>query len=116
MLVIFFVGAVAVAGYFFWYKPRQEARARERVVITEPSQPPSSLPSTTSTPSEASIPSNEPPPYNPPADAVQFVNSEDGLSGRLAENFVAFSFYYPVRWVKVPGSEELHHGRAASAA
>src|SRR5687768_16986 len=40
VLLIFFVGAVAVAGYFFWYKPQQEARARERVVIVnEPNQP-----------------------------------------------------------------------------
>ena len=107
VLLIFFVGAIAVAGYFLWYKPQQEAGARERVVITEPSQPSSSLPPTTATPSEASVPSNEPPPYNPPADAVQFVNAQDGLSGRLADNFVAFSFYYPNRWVKVPGAENF---------
>jgi len=106
VLLIFFVGAVAVAGYFFWYKPQQEARARERVVITEPSQP-STLPPTTATPSEASVPANEPPPYNPPADAVQFVNAQEGLSGKLAENFVAFSFYYPNRWVKVPSTENF---------
>ncbi|HYM48373.1 MAG TPA: hypothetical protein VES91_07815, partial [Burkholderiaceae bacterium] len=104
VLLIFFVGAVAVAGYFLWYKP--EARARERVVITEPSQPSSSLPST-ATPSEASVPSNEPPPYNAPADAVQFVNSTEELSSRLAENFVAFSFYYPNRWTKVPSPENF---------
>lgn len=106
VLLIFFVGAVAVAGYFLWYRPQQEARARERVVITEPNQPSSSLPST-ATPSAASVPSNEPPPYNPPADAVQFVNAQEGLSGRLADNFVAFSFYYPNRWVKVPGAENF---------
>lgn len=106
VLLIFFVGAVAVAGYFLWYRPQQEARARERVVITKPNQPSSSLPST-ATPSAASVPSNEPPPYNPPADAVQFVNAQEGLSGRLADNFVAFSFYYPNRWVKVPGAENF---------
>ena len=55
VLLIFFVGAGAVAGYFLWYKPQQEARARERVVITEPSQPPSAPPST-ATPSDASNP------------------------------------------------------------
>jgi hypothetical protein len=107
VLIVFFVGAVAVAGYFLWYKPQQLARARERVVITEPSQPSSSLPATTATPSEAPIPSNEPEPYNPPADAVQFVNSPEDLKGRLAENFVAFNFYYPNRWVKVPSTENF---------
>jgi hypothetical protein len=101
VLLILFVGAVAVAGYFLWYKPQQEARARERVVITEPSQPPSSLPPT-APPSDASVPSNEPAPYNAPADAVHFVNAQEALSGRLADNFVAFSFYYPNRWVKDP--------------
>jgi hypothetical protein len=106
VLLIFFVGAVAVAGYFLWYKPQQEARARERVVITEPSQPSSSLP-TTATPAEASNPTVEPPPYSPPADAVQFVNSQEALRGKLAENFVAFSFYYPNRWVKVPSTENF---------
>jgi hypothetical protein len=106
VLLIFFVGAVAVAGYFLWYKPQQEARARERVVITEPSQPTSSLPSA-ATPSAASNPTNEPPPYNPPADALQFVNSQGALKGKLAQNFVDFSFYYPNRWVKVPSSENF---------
>ncbi|HEX5703130.1 MAG TPA: hypothetical protein VFX97_08025 [Pyrinomonadaceae bacterium] len=100
VLLIFFVGAVAVAGYFFWYKPQQEARARERVVIVnEPNQPSSSLPST-ATPGQASVPSNEPPPYNPPADAVQFVNSKANLDGKLLEHYVDFSFYYPNRWQK----------------
>lgn len=103
VLLVFFVGAVAAAGYFLWYKPQQLARARERVVITEPSQPSTSLPpDTTASPSQASIPSNEPEPYNPPADAVQFVNSQEALKGKLAENFVAFSFYYPNRWEKDP--------------
>ena len=106
VLLILFVGAVAAAGYFLWYKPQQEARARERVVITEPSQSSSSLP-TTAPPSEVSNSTNEPPLYNPPADAVQFVNAKEGLSGKLAENFVAFSFYYPNRWVKVPSPENF---------
>jgi hypothetical protein len=100
LLLIFLVGAVAVAGYFLWYKPQQQARARERAVITEPSQPASSLPPTTATPSEASVPSNEPPPYNPPADAVQFVNSKTNLDGKLLEHYVDFSFYYPNTWRK----------------
>jgi hypothetical protein len=99
VLLIFFVGAVAVAGYFLWYKPQQEARARERVVITEPSQPSSSLPPT-ATPSDASNPSTEPPPYSPPPNAAQFVNSKTNLDGKLLEHYVDFSFYYPGTWQK----------------
>ena len=47
---------------------------------------------------------NEPPPYEAPADAVQFVNSNKSLDGKLAEHFVDFSFYYPERWQKDPKS------------
>ncbi len=99
VLLIFFVGAVAVAGYFLWYKPQQEARERERVVITEPRQPSSSLPPT-APPSDASNPSTEPPPYSPPPNAEQFVNSKTNLDGKLLEHYVDFSFYYPGTWQK----------------
>ncbi len=47
---------------------------------------------------------NEPPPYQPPADAVQFVNTNKNLDGKLAEHYVDFSFYFPERWVKDPKS------------
>jgi hypothetical protein len=100
------VGAIAAA-YFVVVRPRLAARTAERPVVTAPAQPEPGLPTTTATPSEASKPSNEPPPYNAPADAVQFVNTKDELSGRLAENFVAFNFYYPNRWVKVPSTENF---------
>lgn len=33
-----------------------------------------------------------------PADAVKFTNSRDRLDGKLAENYVDFSFYYPESW------------------
>lgn len=103
VLLIFFVGAVAVAGYFLWYKPQQEARARERVVITQPNQPSTSLP-TTATPGAASVPSNEPPPYSPPPNAEQFVNSKTNLDGKLLDHYVDFSFYYPGTWQKDAGA------------
>jgi len=35
------------------------------------------------------------------------VNSKDELSSKLADNFVAFNFYYPNRWVKVPSTENF---------
>jgi hypothetical protein len=109
ILVVLFVLGVGViaAAYFFVVRPRLAARTAETPIVTAPAQPGPGLPTQTSTPAEASIPSNEPPPYNAPADAVQFVNTKDELSGRLAENFVAFNFYYPNRWVKVPSAENF---------
>lgn len=104
ILVVLFVLGVGViaAAYFVVVRPRLAARKAETPIVAAPAQPEPGLPTTTSTPTEASVPSNEPPPYNAPADAVQFVNNKDELSGRLAENFVAFNFYYPNRWVKDP--------------
>jgi len=105
VVIVLFVGAAVVVGYLVW-----KNQGREAVTAAPPTsgQGPSapSLPST-ATPSEASNPSNEPPPYNAPADAVQFVNSQEALRGKLAENFVPFSFYYPNRWVKVPSTENF---------
>lgn len=108
LFVLFVLGVgVIAAAYFVVIRPRLAARTPETPVVTAPAQPEPGVPTTTSTPTEASKPSNEPPPYNPPADAVQFVNTKDELSGKLAENFVAFNFYYPDRWVKVPSTENF---------
>jgi hypothetical protein len=101
VVLVLFVGAAAAAGYFFVIKPRQEARAAERAVTTEPVRP-SQPTTTTATPAEATNPSNEPPPYTPPADAVEFVNSKDTLDGKLLDHYVDFSFYYPNTWKKDP--------------
>src|SRR5574341_22351 len=106
VVLVLFVGGAAAAGYFLVIKPRQEAKAAQRAAATEPAQT-VPAPLTSATPAEAPSPANEPPPYNPPADATQFVNSKDGLNDKLAENFVAFSFYYPNRWMKVPGTENF---------
>ncbi len=99
LVLVIFVGAAVVVGYFLVIKPRQATRRVINPNVTEPARP--SVP-TTATPSEASKPSTEPPPYSPPADAVQFVNSKDNLDGKLLEHYVDFSFYYPSAWVKDP--------------
>ncbi len=106
VVLLLFVGAVAAGGYL-WLKQRQKTKVAQTPIVTEPTETAPSVPTNTATPTEASIPSNEPPPYNPPADALQFVNSKDELSGKLADNFVAFNFYYPNRWVKVPSAENF---------
>jgi hypothetical protein len=103
LVVLFVLGiGVVVAAYFVVVRPRLASRTVERPVASAPTETGPSIPTTAATPTEASKPSNEPPPYNPPADAEQFVNSKDELSGKLAENFVAFNFYYPNRWQKDP--------------
>ena len=106
LVIVLFVGAAVVVGFLVWRGQRPGAVAIDRPATSERTQSQPSLPSTAA-PSDASVPSNEPQPYNPPADAVRFVNSTEELSGRLADNFVAFSFYYPNRWTKVPGSENF---------
>ncbi|MGQ0761099.1 MAG: hypothetical protein ACT4OT_03650 [Acidobacteriota bacterium] len=98
IVIILFVGAAVIVGYFVWKNQRRETVAAAPPVSGQgPSAP--SLPSR-DTPSEASVPSNEPPPYSPPPNAEQFVNSRTNLDGKLLEHYVNFSFYYPGTWHK----------------
>lgn len=41
---------------------------------------------------------NVAPPYEPPPNTTQFVNSRSYLTGKIAERFAPFSFYYPNAW------------------
>ena len=68
--------------------------------IDQPTPRVDTTPTNTDTP--GATPQSEPSPYTPPADAVQFVNSNDNLDGKLAEHYLDFSFYYPERWQKDP--------------
>lgn len=106
LAVLLVLGAgVLGAGYMFWLRP---TLARRVVVApTDSPRPPAPTeptprvdvpPTNTDTPS--ATPQSEPPPYSPPSDAVEFVNSNKNLDGKLAEHFVDFSFYYPERWEK----------------
>jgi hypothetical protein len=98
VVIVLFVGAAVVVGYFVW-----KNKGREAVTAAPPTsgQGPSasSLPPT-APPSDASNPSAEPPPYSPPPNAEQFVNSKTNLDGKLLEHYVDFSFYYPGTWQK----------------
>lgn len=103
VLLILGVGALG-AGYVFWLRPMLARR-----VTVGPSESPTPGTRTEPTPivattpeTPSATPQNEPPPYSPPSDAVQFVNSNTNLDGKLAEHYVDFSFYYPVRWEKDP--------------
>jgi hypothetical protein len=103
LFVLFLIGSAgAVAGYFFVVKPMLD---KKRVAVLEP-QRPEPTPMVASTPDivnpKPETPKIEVPPYSPPADAVQFVNSNAKLDGKLAEHYVDFSFYYPKTWQKDP--------------
>ncbi len=106
LAVLLVLGAGGLGAlYFFVVQPMLAAR---KDVVVEPSRPPTKEP----TPIVAATPNDvgnkntnvtpEPPAYSPPADAVQFVNSKEHLEGKLAEQYVDFSFYYPDRWQKDP--------------
>jgi hypothetical protein len=100
LVIVLFVGAAVVVGYFVW---KNQAREAVRTAPPASGQGPSasSLPPT-APPSDASNPSTEPPPYSPPPNAQQFVNSKTNLDGKLLEHYVDFSFYYPDTWQKDP--------------
>ena len=103
LAVLLFLGAgVVVAGYFVVLPMLSK---RGEVHRTEPTPQPSAEATPRTEPSVAAEnpnPPNEPPPYSPPPNAVEFVNSNARLDGKLAEHFVDFSFYYPKDWQKDP--------------
>jgi hypothetical protein len=102
LFVIFVIGIVGL-GALYWFvgKPWLESR---RVVVTEPTRPQQEpTPIVESTPRiENTKPAKEVPPYSAPTGAVQFVNSDANLDGKLKEHYVDFSFYYPDSWEKDP--------------
>lgn len=107
LAVLLVLGAGGLgAAYLFVVRPWLDQR---RLVITQqppiqnPGQPVAN-PEVTPAAVPSSTPVEEPPPYSPPSDAVQFVNSNLNLDGKLAEHYVDFSFYYPERWEKDPKS------------
>ena len=106
VLLVLGVGVLAV-GYILVVRPRLAARrvlipteSPRQQIPTEPTPMVATSPTNTESPTAPL--QNEPPPYNPPADAVQFVNSNKTLDGKLAEHYLEFNFYYPERWEKDP--------------
>lgn len=98
-------GVLGVAAYIF--APKIISALQARRPSPEPPRPPTNEP----TPNIQTTPGNlgnnnpkvpEPPAYSPPAEAVEFVNSNKNLDGKLAEHYVDFSFYYPNSWEKDP--------------
>jgi hypothetical protein len=111
LAVLFVLGIGAVAAAYFVVWPMLAKRTTVSPVEPLPQPSIEATPRSEPTPDvgNANPPANEPPPYSPPANAVQFVNSSSNLDGKLAENYVDFSFYYPRSWQKdstagVPGA------------
>src|SRR5712692_3945908 len=106
ILAVLLVLGVGVLGAVYIFAIRPMLAARRVVVVpaesprpqtpTEPTPNVETTPTNTETPNP--IAQNEPPPYSPPSDAVEFVNSNKNLDGKLAEHYMDFSFYYPERW------------------
>lgn len=118
ILLLVGLGAIA-AGYFFLVKPMLEEQRRTASVLPpeDVNQNTNSnvvVPTPTPTPDD-SVNDNvetDPSPFVPPDDAVEFVNSNDNLDGKLAEHYLDFTFYYPASWRKdpragVPGSSDF---------
>jgi hypothetical protein len=117
LAVLLVLGVVlGVAAFIIVPRVMPGLQARRNALPTpEPSRPPIDQPTPrveptpTNTETPSATPQNEPPPYSPPSDAVEFVNSNKSLDGKLAEHYLDFSFYYPERWEKdakagVPGA------------
>jgi hypothetical protein len=108
VLVILLFLAMAGLGvaYVFFLKPMLAEHSRnlrpEPPATNENSNAnvESPSPAAEETPNVTSV--NEPPPFDPPPDAVEFVNSNANLDGKLAEHYLDFSFYYPRSWKKDP--------------
>lgn len=103
LAVLFVLGVgVAAAGYFVVWP-----MLAKRTAGVEPQPQPSIESTPRSEPGTAPVntnPTDEPPPYSPPPNAVEFVNSNANLDGKLAEHYVDFSFYYPKGWQKDPAA------------
>lgn len=112
LAVLFVLGLGAVVAAYFFVWPMVARRAT--VTRLEPTPQPSieSTPKSEATPNDIGTTTLEPPAYSPPANAIEFVNSNANLDGKLAEHYVKFSFYYPNNWQKdatagVPGAKNF---------
>jgi len=85
--------------FFLVIKPRLDEMAAQR----KPERPAEiSTPTPTSSVEAPSPSPTVEDTFVPPANTVQFVNSNENLDGKLAEHYFDFSFYYPKSWTRDP--------------
>jgi hypothetical protein len=101
LLLLLLLGGGALAGVFFFVvKPRLDQMAAERNTERRAENTNLSTPTPASS-VEAPSPTPEDT-FVPPANTVQFTNSNANLDGKLAEHYFDFSFYYPKAWARDP--------------
>lgn len=105
LAVVFLLGIGGlVAVFFFVIQPRLAQMQERPAAVVEENEPavetnPNTAPEETTTPAPET---ETEAPYVPSDGLVKFENSKDDLTGRLAEHYVPFSFYYPRAWQTDP--------------
>ena len=95
--------AAVVAAFFLIIKPRLDQRLETPVVTRTENE---NVNNNTNTNAAANTNTSEEaktqPEFAAPPNTVQFTNSSANLDGKLAEHYIAFSFYYPNNWLVDP--------------
>ena len=99
--LVLLLGAVGLAGVFFYViKPLLEGAKDRPVVVRE--APPPVEPTNTNTTAEntntTTATEETEAAFVPPPGTTKFANSTTNLDGKLAEHYIDFSFYYPEAW------------------
>ncbi len=114
LLLVFGASALAAALYFFVIKPRREALQPNRPVVVKENRNEnvnSNANTSTEAPkTEAEKTESE---FVAPPNTTKFTNSQANLDGKLAEQYVDFSFYYPDDWVVDPKAGTAGSGNFA---
>jgi hypothetical protein len=116
LLLVFGVGALAAAAYFFVIKPRREAMQPEPPIVVSKSENENVNSNTNTTPNtepaktESEKTESE---FVAPPNTTRFTNSQANLEGKLAEHYFEFSFYYPDNWVVDPKAGTAASGNFA---
>lgn len=116
LLLVFGVGALAAAAYFFVIKPRREAMQPEPPIVVSKSENENVNSNTNTTPNtepaktESEKTESE---FVAPPNTTRFTNSPANLEGKLAEHYFEFSFYYPDNWVVDPKAGTAASGNFA---
>jgi hypothetical protein len=99
LIFLLLSGGALAALFFFVVKPRLDemaaGRKPERPIEVSTPTPTSSVEAPSPSPTVEDT-------FVPPANTVQFVNSNEKLDGKLAEHYFDFSFYYPKSWTRDP--------------